>query len=354
MNFVKGLLIAALLLSLELCAYAQSCTQPPSGLVAWWPGDGSFDDIQGTNPGTNAGGTTFTTGEVGQAFHFTLDSNSYVVLPNSPELTPANQMTIEAWIKPDYSSGNEVDTILQKRDGCGSNRSYTLLVQKTPGNGMTFSASVASDDAQATLPVPNDGRFHHIAGTYDGAVMDAYMDGVLVAQKAHTGPILTTTDPPYMGLHSGCGQHSTADIDEIKLYNRALTQQEISTIVQAGSAGQCKTAYTAAVQQPINPNGSSVFKASRGAVPIKFTLRLHGEPTCELPPATISLTRLSGTPDTVDESVYIMPSDTGSDFRISGCQYIYNLGADSLGVGDYQVQLNINGFAVGSGNFGLK
>lgn len=38
-----------------------------------------------------------------------------------------------------------------------------------------------------------------------------------------------------------------------------------------------------------------------------------------------------------------MPADDGSDFRISGCLYVYNLGARALGPGDYEVQIRING-----------
>ena len=47
--------------------------------------------------------------------------------------------------------------------------------------------------------------------------------------------------------------------------------------------------YVAAIQQPINSDGSSVFSAKRGVVPVKFTLALNGTPTCQLPPVTVAL-----------------------------------------------------------------
>ncbi len=50
----------------------------------------------------------------------------------------------------------------------------------------------------------------------------------------------------------------------------------------------------------------------------------------------------------------VAAADTGSNFRISGCQYVYNLAASSLGVGTYRVDISIDGSAVGSGIFGLK
>jgi parallel beta-helix repeat protein len=113
--------------------------------------------------------------------------------------------------------------------------------------------------------------------------------------------------------------------------------------------------YSAQVQQPINPNGSSVFSANRGVVPVKFTLTLNGVATCDLPPATIAVTRTAGgTIGAIDESLYSGPADTGSNFRIDSCQYVYNLSASALGVGTYRVDININGQVVGSGIFQLK
>ena len=88
---------------------------------------------------------------------------------------------------------------------------------------------------------------------------------------------------------------------------------------------------------------------------MKFTLTLDGVPACELPPATIALYR-TGTGDNqqIEESVYNGPADTGSNFRISGCQYIYNLSASGLGVGTYRVDIIINGQIVGSASFALR
>ena len=100
-----------------------------------------------------------------------------------------------------------------------------------------------------------------------------------------------------------------------------------------------------------------MFKARRGVVPVKFTLTLGGVATCNLPPATISLTRTAGTTTgPIDESIYSMSADTGSSFRIdaANCQYVYNLGTSSLGTGTYLVNISIGGSVVGSGTFGLQ
>ena len=113
--------------------------------------------------------------------------------------------------------------------------------------------------------------------------------------------------------------------------------------------------FTATVQSPINADGSSVFTAKRGAIPVKFTLKFGASATCVLPAATISVTRIAGTSDeVVNESTYSMAADAGSAFRISDCQYIYNLNPKALAPGKYRVDISIEGSSVGNGTFQLK
>lgn len=115
--------------------------------------------------------------------------------------------------------------------------------------------------------------------------------------------------------------------------------------------------YKAAVQEPINADGSSIFSATKGVIPIKFTLTQNNTPTCSLPPATISVTRTAGgTTGSIEESTYNMSADSGSNFRIdtTNCQYVYNLAAKSLGPGTYRVDISINGSVVGSGVFAFQ
>ena len=114
-------------------------------------------------------------------------------------------------------------------------------------------------------------------------------------------------------------------------------------------------AYAAQVQQPINADGSSVFSVRRGVVPVKFTLTQGGVATCDLPPATIAVTRTAGgVMGAVNESLYSGSADSGSNFRIDSCQYVYNLNSGALGAGTYRVDILINNQVVGNGIFQLK
>jgi hypothetical protein len=88
---------------------------------------------------------------------------------------------------------------------------------------------------------------------------------------------------------------------------------------------------------------------------VKFTLTQGGVATCDLPPATIAVTRTAGgTTGQIDESIYSGAADSGSNFRIASCQYVYNLSASALGIGTYRVDILIDGQVVGSATFQLK
>jgi probable HAF family extracellular repeat protein len=114
--------------------------------------------------------------------------------------------------------------------------------------------------------------------------------------------------------------------------------------------------YKAFVRPPIKANGSSVFPAKRGVLPVKFKLTKYQAPTCALPPATIAITRASaGTLVSIKKNMYL-PSSLGSRFRIdpNACQYIYDLPTSGLGIGTYRVDISINQVFVGHAVFTLK
>jgi len=113
--------------------------------------------------------------------------------------------------------------------------------------------------------------------------------------------------------------------------------------------------YAAQVQAPINSDGTSTFNYRRGVVPVKFTLTQGGVATCDLPSATIAVTRTAGgVIGPVNESVYTANADTGSNFRIDSCQYVYNLNSRALGAGTYRVDILIDGQVVGNAVFALN
>jgi hypothetical protein len=69
----------------------------------------------------------------------------------------------------------------------------------------------------------------HVAATYDGATMRLYVNGVEVSSRAQTGAIATSTNPLQIGGDSFYGQYFTGLIDEVRIYNQALSVDEIQS-----------------------------------------------------------------------------------------------------------------------------
>src|SRR5262249_39743448 len=91
----------------------------------------------------------------------------------------------------------------------------------------------------------NDGLWHHVVGTWDERVISIYTDGILRGSGTNDsfGPILNTTYPVRIGsdarLPVGGDRFFNGLIDEPRIYNRALSANEIAGIFAAGSAGLC-------------------------------------------------------------------------------------------------------------------
>jgi probable HAF family extracellular repeat protein len=114
--------------------------------------------------------------------------------------------------------------------------------------------------------------------------------------------------------------------------------------------------YKAFVRPPIKADGSSVFSAKRGVLPVKFALTKNQTPTCQLPAATIAITKATGGNLVAVRNSMYLRSNLGSRFRIdpTACQYIYDLPTSGLGVGVYRVDISINQVFVGHAVFKLK
>jgi hypothetical protein len=103
-----------------------------------------------------------------------------------------------------------------------------------------------------------------------------------------------------------------------------------------GAFERVPSPYVAVVVQPIKADGTSVFSANRGVVPVKFTLTSDGMPTCQLPTATVSLARIAGAVvGPVTETDYLLGADDGLNVRVdaASCEYACNLGSSSPGAG---------------------
>ncbi|HVN74787.1 MAG TPA: LamG domain-containing protein [Thermoanaerobaculaceae bacterium] len=206
------------------------CVAPPSGMVAWWPGDGNTLDIVGGDTGAWVGSPSYATGEVGQAFSFA--GASYVQAPSTAALSPAAAITIDAWIN--TTATNATARIVDKITAGGGD-GYLLDLLRGRVRLLIDGNSVTG----ATTLQP--GVTYHVAGTYDGSALTVYVNGVSDGTQAFSGAIPTNSLPVRIGADStGAGNLFRGWIDEVEIFSRALSLSEIQAIHDALGAGKCK------------------------------------------------------------------------------------------------------------------
>ena len=251
-----------------------SCIAPAAPLVSWWSGDGHFDDIAEPlaeangitiisdaagkpTPIANGGTVTFEDGIDGQGFRFTArdgQPDQFLEIPNAPDLTPA-EFTVDLWAKRlgDGQNANSGSMLIEKalEDGypVGETLSY-YITWRADGKilaDVNFGGSFAGPIVSASN-FSND-EWEHIALTVEGSTATLYINGA--AEGTLTGPpgsavlygggsVVIGSNFEWARRPSSGGYHLGFDglIDEIDLFGRALSLEEIQAISGAGS--KCK------------------------------------------------------------------------------------------------------------------
>ncbi len=227
-----------------------SCTPPPSGMVAWYPGDGNANDIQGGNNGIAEGGLTYPTGKVLQAFSFN-GTNADVKIPASPSLDvgASGGLTIDAWINP--SDITPQKPLVEWNDGAIYGPHLWISVTTFGGAQGNLYANLIDTGGNSHVIQSAGGlitadNYQHVAVTYNKNTGDAflYLNGAQVAQQPLGVFTPKTASDVYLGYRpagSGAGARYAGALDEVEIFNRALSQTEIQAIVTADSAGKCKS-----------------------------------------------------------------------------------------------------------------
>jgi len=227
------------------CDSPVECTPPPSGMVSWWPGDGNAQDIQDGNDGTLLGDLGWVGGKVGNAFQFN-GVDSYVQVLDSNNLD-VDSITIDFWMKrQDPASGWE--GLISKGRPFIEGWSMTM---DADGNLLcTITRELGSEVMQIRsqdylgFGVPFD-VWTHVACTYDKQTGEGglYIDGVGHYVSAGPNvPIRHNEDELWIGSHMEDSESGffSGLIDEVEIFDRALSQSEIQIIFDAGSDGKCK------------------------------------------------------------------------------------------------------------------
>jgi glucose/arabinose dehydrogenase len=196
----------------------------------------SFDEGAGTtvtdasgnnNTGTLVGATWTGSGKINGALSFN-GTSSRVDVPNASSLQLTTAMTLEAWVNPTTITSKWRDVIYKGRDNFYLAASSTNA-GKPVGEGLIGGVNTK---AIGTAPLATN-TWTHLATTYDGAALRLYVNGTLVRTTAVTGTIATSTNPLQIGGDSIFGQYFAGTIDEVRIYNAALTQTQIQTDMTA-------------------------------------------------------------------------------------------------------------------------
>lgn len=222
---------------------------PTNGLVGYWPFSGNANDISGNaNNGTNNGATLTTDrfGNVNSAYSFD-GSTSKIKVPHNNSLN-AYPITISTWIKSQSNMGG----IVSKYVGCSDNGwSIHSNNNKISGYYYNFAGgSYVNFDPNTSAININDNSWHQVVETYDTLGGKIFIDGNLISTVSFSGTgtssVCSTIADLYFGYRVPGNPVSCVNynyffqgiIDDIGIWNRALTSNEILGLYQAETSCQ--------------------------------------------------------------------------------------------------------------------
>jgi hypothetical protein len=268
-------------------------------LVGWWRGEDNALDSAGSDNGTIEGGVTFAPGQMGQAFQLN-GTDATIDVGNSPSLqVSSSDFTVGAWVNFAALAGDMsmVDKISLATGSDTPNVDGWRLIKQAdnhfwfgfgggPGiNGLTPSAptTVISQTTATT------GQWYYVVGVKSASAFAVYVNGVQETAKSLVPFVDSNSADLLLGSNAREGSHLNGLLDEVMLFNRALSPSEIDAIYMAGLEGHPYLTITTSslangtqsqpgYSQTIDATGGSgVLTFSEvGALPAGLTLSSSG------------------------------------------------------------------------------
>ena len=209
-------------------SFTLTVTQATPGLVAAYAfneGTGTtVNDSSGNgNNGTITNATWTTSGKYGDGLVFN-GTNALVTIPDAASLHLTTGMTLEAWVNPSSVTSTFRDVIYKGNDNYWLEA--TSVYSGEPAAGATLGSSDVATYGTAALATST---WTFLTETYNGSTLALYVNGKQVSSLAQTGNILTSTNPLQIGGDSIYGQYFQGMIDEVRVYNVALTAAQITS-----------------------------------------------------------------------------------------------------------------------------
>lgn len=191
----------------------------------------SFDALEGKvakdmsdfgNDATFKGSPKLIDGVFGKALEF--DGKTSGQIPDHASLDIVDGITIEFWAI--VKGGEAIQSGVEKGTAWVSGL-YNLAALYNGGTILQFFDLPDACNDDNIGPSIQDGEWHFLAGTWDGKTILLYIDGELEAEMACKGELKPNNDPLFIGARGGTGRFLTGALDEIKMYNYALTKEEL-------------------------------------------------------------------------------------------------------------------------------
>jgi hypothetical protein len=213
-------------------SFTVASTADPSLVAAYGFNEGTGStatDASGRgHTGVISGATWTTLGRFGSALSFD-GVNDWVTVSHSALLNLTTGMTLQAWVYPTGQGTAWRNVIIKERAGGEVYNLYSNTDASVPRVYVVRAAAPGTPlDAAGTAQIPVN-VWTHLAATHDGATVRLYVNGVQVGSRAVSGALLTSTGALRIGGNALWGEFFQGRIDELRIYNRALSPAEIQS-----------------------------------------------------------------------------------------------------------------------------
>ena len=221
--------IATVLMAINVAHARQAITD---GLVSYWSfnkdsiADKTVKDIFGSNDGKMDGNVEVAKGKVGEALKF---SGGHVDCGASKDLTDiGDQITLELWIKPEKPGWAIFAGISRS-----ANNSYVIAWSDQTRIDFNLWNGALETWPFHSVAQPDVNKWYHIAGVYDGSKAIIYINGDFDSEKKFEGDLKHNGENFWMGARKSDGLPYHGLLDELRLYNRGLSEDEVKNNMDA-------------------------------------------------------------------------------------------------------------------------
>ncbi|MBU5613518.1 LamG-like jellyroll fold domain-containing protein [Geomonas azotofigens] len=237
---VVGMLMLLALITVPVSSMAALSNATDPDLVGIWHMDGGWSDTSGnSNNGTGYNGVAFSTNRKVGSHAGSFDGiNDYVTIPDAPSLNIADNLTIEGWIYPRADFSGYAVHLINKWGGDSRAANFVLYYFGTNSGQprqIVFCANAGGVWKEISPRYPLSlNQWYHIALSYSAAGGgNLYVNGVRQGSPVGAGSLKTNAYPLRFGSTDGSATFNGL-VDEVAIYKRALTAEEIAVSYGAG------------------------------------------------------------------------------------------------------------------------